>query len=86
MLGAVLDYQAFYAMFPGRPIPEDGFHGNFGAFAVFLLPLIAGGHVLAVTVANHPAESQGSRLKAALLAVGPAAPPVHRNLCTAEVL
>ena len=48
LVGTVLAYWIFYtALFPGSRYPgEDGFEGDIALVAAFLLPLIAGGHLL----------------------------------------
>jgi hypothetical protein len=60
VVGAALAYQANYAFDPGWPRSETPFPVWVVYAAVFLLPFIAGGHVLGAAVANR-AQRRGGR-------------------------
>jgi uncharacterized membrane protein YhaH (DUF805 family) len=53
VLGAVLVYQANYAIDPGWPRSETPFEAYVLLAAVFLLPFVAGGHLLGTLIANR---------------------------------
>ena len=46
MIGSLLAYIATSTIDPGLPAPDSGFSGNELLNAAFLLPFIAGGHLL----------------------------------------
>jgi hypothetical protein len=64
-VGVLLAHQIFYAvLFPGSPYPgEDGLEGDIVPIAVFLLVLIAGGHLLGVlanrSLGNRKLKAEG---------------------------
>lgn len=53
VIGAALAYQANYTIDPSWPRSETPFEGWVVYAAVFLLPFIAGGHLLGAIVANR---------------------------------
>ena len=53
LVGAALAYQANYAIDPSWPRSETPFEGWVVYAAVFLLPFIAGGHLLGVTIGKR---------------------------------
>jgi hypothetical protein len=53
LIGATLAYQANYTIDPSWPRSETPFEGWVVLAAVFLLPFIAGGHLLGAWVANR---------------------------------
>jgi hypothetical protein len=55
VIGLLLAYWLFYTvLFPGSRYPgEDGFEGDVVPQVAFLVPFIAGGHLLGATVANR---------------------------------
>ena len=55
VMGLLLAHWAFYTvLFPGSPYPGwDGFEGDVVLQVAFLVPFIAGGHLLVVAVANR---------------------------------
>jgi hypothetical protein len=60
VIGWWLAYQVNYTIFPGWPTSDSGFAGDVLYAAIFLLPLIAGGHLLGTWVANNaPRRAEG---------------------------
>ena len=57
LIGAALAYQATYTIDPSWPRSETPFEVWVVYAAVFLLPFIAGGHLLGATIANRAAET-----------------------------
>jgi hypothetical protein len=55
VMGLLLAHWAFYTvLFPGSPYPGwDGFEGDVALQVAFLVPVIAGGHLLGATIANR---------------------------------
>ena len=55
VIGLLLAHWLFYTvLFPGSPYPgEDGFEGDVVLQVAFLVPFIAGGHLLGAAVANR---------------------------------
>jgi hypothetical protein len=55
VMGLLLAHWIFYTvLFPGSPYPGwDGFEGDVVLQVAFLVPVISGGHVLGVAVANR---------------------------------
>lgn len=55
VIGLLLAHWVFYTvLFPGSPYPGwDGFEGDVVLQAAFLVPVIAGGHLLGVTVSKR---------------------------------
>jgi hypothetical protein len=63
VIGLLLAHCVFYmVLFPGSPYPgEDGFEGDVVLQAAFLVPAIAGGHLLGAKGANRSLRSVKAR-------------------------
>jgi hypothetical protein len=63
VIGLLLAHWVFYTvMFPGSRYPgEDGFEGDVVLQVAFLVPFIAGGHLLGAAVANRAQRSAKAR-------------------------
>lgn len=64
VIGWWLAYEINYTVFPGWPTSDSGFAGDVVYAAVFLLLVVAGGHLLGAAVANRALRRAESRLRA----------------------